>query len=288
MDLIEKFEAARPHLLSLAFRIVGSSHDAEDAVQAAWVRAQTAAPAQLENPDGWFTTVTARLCLDHLRSRQRRGEVELPSDELPDERLTADEEFIRREDVSRALLVVLSELSPKQRVAYVLHDLFAVPFEQIASVLDTTPVSAKKLASRARTRLRGAEHRDHDQFAQHLEVVEAFLTAARGGDIDRLVALMAPDAVRTTDSRLLPDGAPQRVRGARAVAEETRSFLDRIRVTDPAVVAGSPGAIIAPGGHPVATIRFDIRDSHIEAIEITAYKPGDLSRILGHTTVGTG
>ncbi|MEU6644401.1 sigma-70 family RNA polymerase sigma factor [Saccharomonospora sp. NPDC046836] len=277
MDLVEEFEAARPRLLSLAHRIVGSFHDAEDAVQAAWLRAQSADTAQLKNPDGWFTTVTARLCLDQLRTRHRRGEVALTADQLSSAQLATDEEFLRREDVSRALLVLLAELSPAQRVAYVLHDLFALPFADVATVLETTPASAKKLASRARGRLRATDPADARESAHHAEIVEAFLDASRGGDMRRLVTLLAPDVVRTADARLLPPGAATEVVGAAAVAEETRSFLDRIRVTVPVLVGGIPGAIIAPGGHPYAAIGLRISDGLIVSIEITPYEPGVLS-----------
>ncbi|MFI5716733.1 sigma-70 family RNA polymerase sigma factor [Nocardia sp. NPDC051750] len=280
MELVEKFEAARPRLLSLAHRIVGSYHDAEDAVQTAWTRVQAADLSEVVNPDGWFTTVTARLCLDLLRARERRGELPLLLDDVPGEQSSVDEEFLRREEVSRALLVLLGELSPGQRVAYVLHDLFAVPFDRIATVLDTNPAAAKKLASRARSRLRGvrpAEAGHQAEITGHLEIVAAFLAAARGGDIARLVTLLAPDAVRTADLSLLPAGAPGDVRGAGAIAEETKFFADRIRAAVPVLVDGGPGAVIAPGGHPFALIRFRFGDRFITGIEIVRYTPGAMA-----------
>lgn len=277
MELVEHFEAARPRLMSLAHRIVGSHHDAEDAVQTAWTRVQAADTAGVRNLDGWFTTVTARLCLDLLRARERRGELPLRFDALPSGRVGADEAFLRREEVSRALLVLLAELSPKQRVAYVLHDLFSVPFDQVASTLDTNPDAAKKLASRARAKLRDAQPGEPSHSAEEMAIVEAFLAAARNGDIARLVTLMAPDAVRTADRRLLPAGARTEVRGAAAIADETRTFVDRIRAAVPALVGGRPGAIIAPGGHPYALIRFDLHAGLITGIDITPYAPGVLA-----------
>jgi RNA polymerase sigma-70 factor (ECF subfamily) len=272
VDLIDRFEASRPRLMSLAYRLVGSHHDAEDAVQTAWLRVQSADPAQVTNPEGMFTTVTARLCLDQLRARHRRGEIPLLAEAVPAEQIAADEAFLRREDVSRALLVLLGELSPRQRVAYVLHELFAVPFDQIAPMLDTTAASAKKLASRARARLRVADAAG--PRTGQTEIIEAFLAAARGGDIARLVTLMAPDVVRTADLSLLPSGAPTTVRGATAVAEETRNFLDRIAVTVPLLVDGRPGAVIAPGGHPYALLRIRIDGGLVAAIDIVPYRRG--------------
>ncbi|WP_024804009.1 sigma-70 family RNA polymerase sigma factor [Nocardia sp. BMG51109] len=276
MGFVEKFEAARPRLLSLAHRIVGSQHDAEDAVQTAWLRVQSADPAAVVNPDGLFTTVTARICFDHLRGRERRAELPLLPSDIPGEQLAADEEFLRRDEVSRALLVLLGELSPKQRVAFVLHDLFAVPFDQVAAVLDTTPATAKKLASRARIRLREADPAEPDRSAEHFEIIDAFLAAARGGDIARLVSLMAPGVVRTADPALLPQGGRTTVRGATEVAEETRAFVDRITAAVPLLVGGHPGAVIAPGGHPFALIRFRIDRGLIAGIDIAPCVPGTL------------
>jgi len=271
VELVEQFEAARPRLTSLAHRIVGSRQDAEDAVQTAWLRTQTAGHAELENPDGWFTTTTARLCLDQLRRRERRGELLRPAAELPGEQVAADEEFLRREDVSRALLVLLDRLSSRQRVAYVLHDLFALPFDQIAAVLDTSTDAAKKLAGRARTALHATPPALPAQSAEHLAIVDAFLSAARGGDIERLVTLLAPDAVRNADALLLPRAAATTVRGARAIAEETRHFADRIAAAAPVLVDGVLGAVIAPGGHPFAFIRFRFGDGAITRIDIVPY-----------------
>lgn len=278
VDLADELEASRPRLLSLAHRILGSLEDAEDAVQTVWLRAKSVDHSQVDNSAGWLTTVTARICLDQLRSRTRRAELPLLADALPGEQLAADEEFLRREDISRALLVLLSQLTDAQRVAYVLHDLFRVPFDEIAGVLETTPTNAKKLASRARQRLEvadAASAADHTRTLDHWRVVDAFLEAARGGRIDTLVALMAPNVVRVADPALLPEGGPSKVVGNRAVAEETRYFTARVNASIPLLINGAASAVIAPGGHPLAAITFTIEDSTIARIEISRLKRTD-------------
>lgn len=277
VNLINEFEAARPRLLSLAHRILGSIEDAEDAVQSAWLRAATADHGQVDNPAGWFTTVTARLCLDQLRSRERRGELPLVADAIPGDQLAADEEFLRREDISRALLVLLNQLTATQRVAYVLHDLFRVPFGEVALVLDTTSTNAKKLASRARQRLERADTASAEATSEsgHWRIVDAFLAAAREGHIDTLIALMAPDVVRSADSAVLPEGGRIEVVGNRAVAEETRYFTDRIHASIPMHVNDTVAAVIAPGGHPLAAITFMFEDNKIARVEIARLKPAD-------------
>ncbi|WP_116045182.1 sigma-70 family RNA polymerase sigma factor [Amycolatopsis palatopharyngis] len=277
MESIEEFEAARPRLLSLAHRILGSVHDAEDAVQTAWLRTRTAGE-RIDNPVGWFTTVTTRVCLDQLRARHRRGEVPLLADAIPAAQIAADEDFIRREDVSRALLVLLEQLPPRQRVSYVLHDLFAVPFAQVAAILDTTPATAKKLASRGRART----HRAAEQLEaggdepRHREVVTAFLDAARGGDLQRMIMLMAPGCVRTVDAELLPPGVAPTVVGAVAVAEETRLFADRIQASTTLRLNGRTVDVIAPGGHPLAAVVVTTVGPRVAAITITRIRGTDL------------
>lgn len=278
MELIEEFEAERARLLSLAHRILGSAEDAEDAVQTAWVRVQAADHTRIRTLAAWFTTVTARLCLDQLRARQRRGETPLFAEMLPGDRIAVDEEFLRRDKVSRALMVLLGRLTPTQRVAYVLHDLFGVPFREIADVLDTTPTNAKKLASRARQRLEGtdpASAEEAPRTASHGRIVDAFLSAARGGRIDTLITLMAPEVVRTADPALLPEGGAVEVVGNHAVAEETRHFADRVHASIPMLVNGAVAAVIAPGGHPIAAITFTFEDDRIARISIARLKSAD-------------
>jgi len=280
VELIDEFEAVRPRLLSLAHRILGSHEDAEDAVQTAWLRALGTDPARIDNPAAWLTTVTSRLCLDRLRARERRGELPLLADALPAEQLDADEEFLRREDVSRALLVLLHRLTAAQRVAYVLHDLFRMPFAEVALVLDTSTANAKTLASRARRRLDGADAEGAELLPQtqaQRRIVEAFLAAARGGCLDTLVTLMAPDVARTADRALLPAGGETDAIGSRAVAEETRRFADRIRATVPMLLdGGEVAAIIAPGGHPLAVITFAFAQDRISRLGITVARREDL------------
>jgi len=306
-EILTRFEAARPRLTSLAHRIVGSHHDAEDAVQSAWLRTQLADPAEINDPDGWFTTTTVRLCLDQLRRRRRRAEVLRPATESPGAgtaaelsgaavaaelsgaavaaelsgaAVAAEEEFLRREEVSRALLVLLDRLSPRQRAAYVLHDLFAVPFDQVADILGTSTDAAKKLAARARAAVRPADPPRRPDSADHLALVEAFLAAARDGDIERLVVLLAPDAVRTADARLLPRTAAATVRGARAVAAETRSFADRIACAAPIFADGEAAAVIAPGGQLFALVGFEFAAGSITRVRITVPEGRDVALAL--------
>ncbi|MYU08137.1 sigma-70 family RNA polymerase sigma factor [Streptomyces sp. SID8366] len=274
---VEDFEAARPQLLSVAHRMLGSVHDAQDAVQTAWLRAAAGHGAQpVENPAGWLTTVTARICLDELRARRRRGETPLLADAIPAEQLSADEAVLRAENVSRALLVLLERLTPPQRVAYVLHDLFAVPFDRVAQVLDGTVLGAKKHASRARQRLRSpapaAEHRQ----APDREIVEAFLAAARTGDTRAMLRLLAPDSVRDADAALLPPGARTVVTGATAIATETVRFADRIRATCPLTVNGAPAHLIAPGGHPLAVLHVGTDRGRVTRITLRPVRPADV------------
>lgn len=273
---IEEFEAARPRLLALAHRLLGSVYDAEDAVQTVWLRTQSVSPGSLDNPAGWLTTVTTRVCLDQLRAWARHGETPLLADTIPATQLTADEEFIRREDVARALMVLLGQLTPTQRVSYVLHDLFSIPFDEIAAILDTTSANAKTLASRARTRIRGTHRETEDSDDRHRRIVAAFLHAARGGDIQQMIALMAADCVRTADAELLPAKAAAKLTGASAIAEETRFFVNRIHATTTMRRNGRMVEIIAPGGHPLAGIHIDTGAARITRIAITKIRKSDI------------
>lgn len=264
---VAQFEAARSQLTALAFRLLGSIDDAEDAVQSTWIKASTADTDGLRNPAAWLTRVLTRVCLDQLRMRQRRREEPLFADMIPAEALAADEHYLRRENVSRALMVVLEQLTPSQRVAYVLHDLFDIPFGEVAQTLGTSPGNAKKHASRARIRIEQTEPAPTTTSVDPA-VVDAFLAAAAGGDIDRLLALMTDDCVRTADPALVPPGTPAIVTGATAVAEETSVFADRIRASTAMLVDGRRAHVIAPGGHLLAVIDIITRDGRVAGIDI--------------------
>ncbi|MFI7316886.1 sigma-70 family RNA polymerase sigma factor [Streptomyces venezuelae] len=270
---VEEFEAARPHLLSAAHRMLGSAHDAQDAVQTTWLRAMNArSSAPIENPSAWLTTITARVCLDELRARRRRNEAPLLADAIPAAELAADEAILRTEDVSRALMVLLNQLTPPQRVAHVLHDLFSVPFDQIAHVLGGTVSSAKKHASRARQRLgnaaqHGAQHAAEQSGGPDQQIVDAFLTAARTGDTRTMIQLLAPNSIRDADAALLPRGGRTTVIGAVDIAHETMHFRDRIQAACRLTVNSKPVYVIAPGGHPLATI--EISTAHQKITRIT-------------------
>ena len=265
---VAEFEAARSQLTAMAFRLLGSIHDAEDAVQSSWIKASTADADSLRNPAAWLTTVLTRVCLDQLRTRHRRREEPLIADMIPAEALAADEDYLRRESVSRALMVVLDVLTPSQRVAYVLHDLFDVPFVEVARTLGTSPDSAKKHASRARTRIERTEPASTTTSIDSA-VVDAFLAAAAGGDIDRMLALMTDDCVRAADPALVPPGTPTIVTGASAIAEETTLFADRIRSSTTMLVDSRLAHVIAPGGHPLAVIHVTTRGRRVARIDIS-------------------
>lgn len=267
--MAERFETDRAHLHAVAYRLLGSLHDADDAVQAAWLKISRRGIADVRNPTGWFTTVTARECLDRLRERKRRGEV-LGADELVPAAASpaADDEVAMAETVGRALLVVLDRLSPAQRVAFVLHDVFAVPFDDIGALLDRSPVAAKKLASRARERLHGDPEPPHRPTAEHLKLAQAFLSASQHGDLAVLLEILAPDVVRRVDRVLVPAHVPTDLRGARAFVEESRMFATVARGAEVAVLDGAAGIVVAPAGRLKAVLRLDIRDGRIHTIDI--------------------
>jgi RNA polymerase sigma factor (sigma-70 family) len=278
-NLARRFDSDRRHLNSVAYHLLGSVADAEDVVQSAWLKASGADHDTIENLTGWFTTITAREALDQLRARKRRAEQPFADPEQLERAVGvgpgADEDVLLTDSVSRALLVVLDQLSPAQRVAFVLHDVFAVPFESIGELLDRSPQAAKKLASRARSRLHASGSAQPKRTAEHLEIVEAFLEASRGGDIQTLLRLLAPDVMRRVDRTLVPDDVPTELRGAKQVAEETRRFAERAQAGVVVLIDGVPGIAIAPAGHAEALLQIGIEDGRIQTIDIV----GDADRL---------
>ena len=266
--LAERFEEQRPRLRAVAYRMLGSLTEADDAVQETWLRLRRSDTSEVENVAGWLTTVVSRVCLDQLRSRRTRQVRETPLHEVSgvSRRPGPEDELELADSVGLALLVVLDRLGPDERVAFVLHDLFAVPFEEIAPILDRSPAAARQLASRARRRLQGAPAPDTD-LARQRAVVDAFLAASREGDFEALVALLHPDVVLRADQAAVRAGADEEVRGAAAVAG---NFSGRAVRARPALVDGAAGAVWAPGGRPRVVFGFTIADGRIVAIDLLA------------------
>jgi RNA polymerase sigma factor (sigma-70 family) len=275
--LAERFEDHRPHLRAVAYRMLGSASEADDAVQEAWFRLSRADTSDVDNLGGWLTTVVARVCLDMLRSRGARREEPLDA-RVPDPVVgnrdggDPEHEAVLAEGVGLALLVVLDTLTPAERVAFVLHDTFAVPFDQIAAILGRSPAAAKMLASRARRRVKGTAVPDTDLQRQRT-VVEAFLAAAREGDFEALLAVLDPEVVLHADHAAVAAGAAREVRGAPAVAG---TFSGRARFARAALVDGAAGAVWAPGGRPRVAFSFAITAGRIVEIELLA-DPGRLA-----------
>jgi RNA polymerase sigma factor (sigma-70 family) len=281
--LTERFEATRDHLRGVAHRMLGSWAEADDAVQETWLRLHRSDTGDVDNLTGWLTTVTARVCLDALRARRSRREdaVGARPPDAADGREDADpeREAVLADSVGRAALVVLETLTPAERVAFVLQDVFAVPFDEIAPVLERSPGAAKKLAGRARRKvhLGGGDH-DVD-LTRRRHVVDAFLAAVRAGDMDALLAVLAPDVVRRVDPVLLPEGAPSVVRGARAVVEEARVLSGPGRAAEPVLLDGAPGAVVVRGGRVALALTFVVVDDRVAAFEVV----GDPARLAGLT-----
>lgn len=265
---MDAFEAHRPHLHAVATRILGSRAEADDALQEAWLRINRSDTSDVDNIGGWLTTVVSRVCLTMIDARTRRREEALEAGRLPDPVITRPDdaapdpegEALAADAVGAALLVVLEKLQPAERLAFVLHDLFAVPFEDIAPIVDRSPAAARQLASRARRRVRGA---DRDAPTADRQIVDAFLAAARGGDFAGLLAVLDPDVVLRTDDG---GGALRIIEGARAVATSARFFSTR-RVAHPATVDGAAGFVATEAGVPVAVLAFTVLDGRITAID---------------------
>ncbi|MEP6730014.1 MAG: sigma-70 family RNA polymerase sigma factor [bacterium] len=278
--LAEAFEENRNHLRAVAYRMLGSKSEADDAVQEGWLRLSRSDTSGVDNLGGWLTTVVARVCLDMLRSRTSRREESLDvraSEPSGAHRDASDVEHdVQMADsVGLAMLVVLEALAPAERVAFVLHDLFDLPFEEIAPIVGRTPTAARQLASRARRRVQGVERTPEATRERHREVVSAFLAASRGGDFNALIALLDPDVVLRADAAAVAMGATKELFGAAAVVER---FSGHARAARLALVDGEVGLVWAPGGQPRVVFGFTIEEGIIVAVDLLA-DPARLSQL---------
>ncbi len=279
--LTERFETNRGHLRAVAYRMLGSLSEADDAVQETWLRLNRADTHDVENLDGWLMTVVARVCLDMLRARRSRREESL-SAQLPEPiaRREAgsdpEQEALLADSVGLAMLVVLEMLAPAERLAFVLHDMFAVPFEEIAEIVGRSPTAARQLASRARRRVQGTTMIPDADRTRQRQVVDAFLAAARRGDFDALLAVLDPDVVLRADRALVPAVGAAEVRGAAEVAR--RALKGGARAAQPALVDGGVGVVVAPRGRLLMVLRFTITNGKIAAMEAIA-DPDRLRRL---------
>jgi RNA polymerase sigma-70 factor (ECF subfamily) len=267
--LAERFEEHRPHLRAVAYRMLGSLGEVDDAVQEAWLRLSRTDATSIDNLGGWLTTVVARVCLDMLRSRQSRREEPLTSDAPEPVALGAregspEQEALLADSVGLALLIVLDRLTPAERLAFVLHDMFAVPFEEIAPIVGRSQEATRQLASRARRRVRGSADSATDLPRQR-EVVTAFLAALRSGDVEGLLAVLDPDLAVRTD---LAAGAAAETRGAAVWAKQAAAFGHMARLVQPALVEGAVGLVMAPHGRLTRAVTFKIASGKIREIEI--------------------
>ncbi|MEU8625126.1 sigma-70 family RNA polymerase sigma factor [Streptomyces sp. NPDC048669] len=281
-SLAERFERDRGHLKAVAYRMLGSASEADDALQESWLRADRSDISDVENLTGWLTTVVGRVCLNILRARRTRRED--PLDTYGDRVGGAEEgddpeqEALLADSVGLALLVVLDSLAPAERLAFVLHDMFAVPFDEIGPMLDRSPTAARQLASRARRRVKGRTALPDADLARRRRVVEAFLTASRGGDFDALVALLHPDVVLHADRSVVPTPEPFVVRGAHVVAKGAMAATGRALFTGVALVDGAVALAMAPQGRLRLVLGFTIVDELITGIDVMA-DPDRLRRL---------
>src|SRR5215216_5614635 len=273
--LAQRFEAHRTHLRTVAYRMLGSIGEADDAVQEAWMRLSRSDADDIENLGGWLTTVVARVCLDTLRSRTSRREEPLAT-RVPDPIVSRadgtdpEHEALLADSVGLALLAVLETLTPAERLAFVMHDMFAVPFEEIAPMVGRSLAATRQLASCARRRVQGAANVPDTDLARQREVVEAFFTASREGDFEALVAVLDPDVVLRADVGGVPAGASRELHGAQAVAEQALTFSQFAPFARPALVNGAAGVVVAPRGRPFSVMGFTVSGGKIVEIDILA------------------
>ena len=286
--LTQRFEENRTHLRAVGYRMLGSISEADDAVQEAWLRLSRSDTSGVENLGGWLTTVVGRVCLNMLRSRRSRREGALGEPQLgvhvPDpivdreDGIDPEHGALLADSIGLALLVVLETLSPAERLAFVLHDMFSVPFREIAPIVDRSPTAARQLASRARRRVRGAAASADAGLARQREAVDAFLAASREGDFGALLAVLDPDVVLRIDGGAVRAGLSREVRGARAVAEQTLTFSRLSPFVRPVLVNGAAGVVVAPRGRPFSVMGFTVRRGKIVAIDVLA-DPARLRRL---------
>jgi RNA polymerase sigma-70 factor (ECF subfamily) len=273
--LAEQFETHRTRLRAVAYRMLGSMTEADDVVQEAWFRLRRSDASAVQNLGAWLTTVVARLCLDALRTRRSRREepmgIQLPEPIVgPADGLDPEQQALLADSVGLALLVVLDTLTPAERLAFVLHDSFGLPFAQIASIVGRSPTATRQLASRARRRVRGAAPAPDADLRRQREVVDAFVAASRAGDFGALLALLDPDVVARADYGPFRPGGRVENHGAQSVAEQALQFRSLAGASRPAVVNGTAGIVVAPGGRPYAVLAFTIRGGRITEIDILA------------------
>ncbi len=273
--LAERFEANRGHLRAVAYQMLGSLSEADDAVQEAWLRLSRSDPSRIDNLGGWLTTVVARVCLDMLRSRTSRREeplgTHLPEPIIsPEDGVDPEDQALLADSVGLALLVVLETLGPAERLAFVLHDMFGVSFEEIAPIVDRSPTAARQLASRARRRVRGAAPAPDTDLSRQRAVVDAFMAAARGGDFDALVAVLDPDVVLHADLGAMPAATPRLLRGAAQVAGSALSFSALAEFARPALVNGAVGIVASRHGRPLSVLGFTVSGGRIVEIDVLA------------------
>ncbi|MFF1481055.1 sigma-70 family RNA polymerase sigma factor [Streptomyces sp. NPDC058301] len=286
LTLTQRFEEDRSHLRAVAYRMLGSLSEAEDALQDAWLRASRADISDVENLGGWLTTVVARVCLNMLRTRRTRGEDPLDevtpdADTGPDQeegRPDPEQEAVMADSVGHALLVVLDTLSPAERLAFVLHDMFAVPFDQIAPMIERTPATARQMASRARRRVKGGTTAPDPDLSRRRRVAEAFLAATREGNFEALVTLLHPDVVLRADKAVVPSPEPIFLGGAVTVAQAAMAAIGRARFTGVALINGTAGLTMAPYGRLRVALRFTFADDMITEIDVIA-EPARLSEL---------
>lgn len=280
--MASRFEEHRAHLRSVAYRMLGSLSDADDAVQETWMRLSRAGADDVENLRGWLTTVVARVSLNMMRSRAARREEPMPEFPPSDAFIagnTADveQETLLADSVGVALLVVLERLTPAERLAFVLHDMFDLPFEEIASIVGRSPAAARQLASRARRRVRGAPVASESDLKSQRRVVDAFLAAVRSGDFDALVAMLDPDVVLRADRVALLSGASM-VQGALAVAKGASRFARLARYCEVALVDGAPAIVLAPRGRLLRVLRLTVAGDRVTGLDVVA-DPAALRRL---------